>query len=210
MIASLRGTILEIRPFYLHLEVAGVGYAMATPLSLYEEYQGKTSEEVFVYTRQVFRDDGQFLYGFSTDAEAQLFEFLLKLSGIGPRVALNLISTLGTDELLKSLSIEDGSALTRAPRVGKAKAEKIIFESKGRKKKIEELLSGISAPEQTAESIDPDGDFFYQVDEALVSLGFQKKEIDNARSKIQKSEDKLPETNDTGLQAWIKLFLRYL
>lgn len=218
MIASLRGQIIDIKPFYLHLEVGGVGYAVSIPLDVYDTFRDQKGNEIFLFTQVVYRDDGQFIFGFSNQGQAELFNFLLGLPGIGAKVALNLISTLGDVALLKALVHGEEKILTKTPRVGKSKAEKIIFESKGRKKKLQELADKVAGkntssnqPSQAEADLGNEEEItLFQVEEALVSLGFQKKEIDGAYGKISKSKIELPAFSEDNLQELIRIFLSHL
>ena len=201
MIIHLKGKISEIAPFKLHLDVNGVGYLIIISLAVYEEYKLNVDETIFIHTRMIFREDSQTIYGFLDTDEAFLFDFLCNLQGIGAKLAINLISFMGANELISCLYKEDYKALTNVPRVGKAKAEKIVFEAKGKKKKLEQL--------QQSKTRDLLPAFIEPVEEALLTLGFQKKEIDNATLKIDKLKN-LPEKKIENIQLWIKLYLSLL
>ena len=207
MIYSLKGIVVSLKPFHLLLDCNGIGYGITIPLSVYDSLTKQNIKECKLYTRVIYREDSQTIYGFLKHSETDLFDFLRRLPGIGPKVALNLISTLGETTLIQALKNADAKMLTHAPRVGKAKAEKIIFEAKSRIKKINELYDSeileISAGVEVITDLDT------QIDEALMQLGFNPKEIDQARAKVSKLAD-LPKANIKNLQAFIKLYLTHL
>ncbi|PKL39210.1 MAG: Holliday junction branch migration protein RuvA [Spirochaetae bacterium HGW-Spirochaetae-1] len=173
MIAKLTGKIDELKPMECILDVGGVGYQVHIPLSTYETIQGKEDITLFIYT--LHREDQMKLFGFSTQREKELFTVLLNISGIGPSMALSLLSGISIEDLVRSVQNDDSSRLVKIPGIGKAKAEKLIFELKRKLKKIE----SIPAASGTATGIRNDAL------EALVSLGFDEaraaKVIDGVR-----------------------------
>ena len=127
MIAHLRGRLLEKRPNQVIVDVAGVGYNVLIPISTFSQLPDRGSEaKLFIHTH--VREDTLALYGFVTDREKTLFEKLISVSGIGPRVAITLLSGLDAAELTSAIQRADVARLTRVPGVGRKTAERLILE----------------------------------------------------------------------------------
>lgn len=127
MIASLNGMLTFKSPGHITVEVSGVGYRIFIPLSTFYELSDEgTMVRLHVYT--AVREDAIHLFGFCTSEEKQLFEMLLTVNGIGPKLALNLLSGITPRDFIGAVSTEDRAALTRVPGVGKKMAERIILE----------------------------------------------------------------------------------
>lgn len=163
MIAMLRGDILDLKPTELVLDVGGVGYRLSIPFSTFEKIRGLKEATLHVHTYH--REDSLRLFGFWTSEEKSLFLILLGISGIGPAVALSLLSGLSISAFVGAVREENPGLLMKVPGIGKAKADKLIFELKRRIKKLE----GFEAESARVPSIRNDAV------EALVSLGFDEK-----------------------------------
>jgi len=220
MIISLRGSIIQLKPFFLHLEVNGVGYEIKISLNTYEELQekweqqikSKKEEKVFLFTRTIYSADFRFLYGFILEEEAQLFDFLKNLQGIGHNTAINLISSIGMNELFVALEKESISTIIKTPRIGRTKAEKIIFEAKQKSKKLQQLKQNILNSGNKSFNEDTSNYFSEEenlslIEEALTSLGYTKKEIDTAYKRLEKSGKDFSDIDKNNLQDYIRLFL---
>ena len=129
MIAQLRGQILRKGPQEVVVDVAGVGYRVAIPVSTFYRL-GEPGAEVELRTYTHVREDTLALYGFLTGAEQELFERLISVSGVGPRLAVNILSGIEVPDLVAALRTSDVSRLTRVPGVGKKTAERLIVELK--------------------------------------------------------------------------------
>ena len=131
MISSLRGTVLSITPDVLVVEVGGVGFKVLVPASVAEAAEG-VGRTVSLHTHLAVREDALTLYGFGSEEQRALFELLLGVNGVGPRVALAVISTLSPDVLRRAVAHEQPEVFNRVPGVGKKTAEKIVFHLKDR------------------------------------------------------------------------------
>lgn len=131
MIGRLRGILLSRQPPWLLVEVGGVGYELEVPMSTIYDLP-LTGKEVILLTHHVVRDDSMALYGFATEAERQLFRQLLKVSGIGARIALAVLSGVSADEFARLVHADDAKSLTRIPGIGKKTAERIVMELRDR------------------------------------------------------------------------------
>ncbi len=133
MIGYLKGRLLQKQPPFLLLDVNGVGYEVEAPMStIYDLPNEAGTGEVALYIHLLVREDAQLLYGFSDREQRQLFRSLLKISGVGARVALATLSTLTSSEFIACVRHEDTITLTRVPGVGKKTAERIIIEMRDR------------------------------------------------------------------------------
>src|SRR5690606_8339176 len=131
MIGRLSGIVLEKQPPHILLDVNGVGYEVEAPMSTFYRLPS-AGEKTTLHTHLVVREDAQLLYAFIDKRDRHLFRELIRLSGVGPKLALSLMSVLEVDELIAAVQAEDTSALTRVPGVGKKTAERLLVELKGR------------------------------------------------------------------------------
>ena len=168
MIAHLRGRILEKHPSHLILEAAGVGYQVTISVP---SFSGLPSEgaEVSLYIHTHVREDTLALYGFLRREEKQLFERLIGVSGIGPKLAITVLSGIAADALVTALRGNDITALTRIPGVGKKTAERMMLE-------LRDKLEGLAAAPAPAPAMRVEED----VVSALVNLGYQRTPAEHA------------------------------
>src|SRR6185503_14617860 len=131
MIAFLRGRVLDKHPNRIVIDVNGVGYELYVPLSTYYEV-GEPGAEITLRVHTHVREDALQLYGFLTMLEQQLFERLIAISGIGPKLAVAVLSGIDSGELVSSIQRADVARLTRIPGIGKKTAERIVLELKDR------------------------------------------------------------------------------
>jgi len=168
MIGRLRGIILEKQAPNLVLDVNGVGYEVAAPMSTFIHLPA-LHEEVSLFTHLIVREDAQLLYGFSTTRERLLFRSLLKVNGVGAKLALTILSGSDVDEFSRSVQEGDATSLTRLPGVGKKTAERLIIEMRDRLKDISGAM-GLKPVESVAAKLAGAKD---EAAEALVSLGYK-------------------------------------
>lgn len=131
MIGRLTGKLVAKEPPLLWLDVNGVGYELEAPMSTYFHLPA-IGEEVRLLTHLVVREDAHILYAFGTEDERQLFRSLIKVSGVGPKIALALLSGISAEAFAQSVQTEDTSALTRIPGIGRKTAERLIVEMRDR------------------------------------------------------------------------------
>ena len=180
MIACLRGRLIEVLPDGAVIDVGGVGYRVfLTPKALASLPRGG---EVLVHTVTYVREDALALYGFLSADERHAFELLLSASGVGPRLALALLSVHSPDALRRAVSADDAAALTLVPGIGRKGAARLVLELKGK--------LGDGAPELPA---DPGGRPAYaEVREALAALGYAPAEIKAALESLPEDAGTLP------------------
>jgi Holliday junction DNA helicase RuvA len=131
MIAFLRGRVLDKHPNRVVIDVNGVGYELYVPLSTYYDL-GEAGTEIALHVHTHVREDALQLYGFLTTLEQQLFERLIGISGIGPKLAVAVLSGIDSNELVSSIQRADVARLTRIPGIGKKTAERLVLELKDR------------------------------------------------------------------------------
>ena len=167
MIGSLRGRIASKSPPQLTVEVGGLGYELEAPMSTFFHLPA-VGEEVRLLTHLVVREDAHVLYGFATEEERRLFRSLIKVSGVGPKIALALLSGLSVAAFAECVVREDVSALTRVPGVGRKTAERLIVEMRDR----------LAAPGTTADAVAPAPAASAESEAygALVALGYRPAE----------------------------------
>lgn len=127
MIGQIRGIILEKQPPQLLVDVHGMGYEIDAPMSTFYQLPD-VGLEVSLFTHFIVREDAHHLYGFSTREDRTLFRTLLKVNGIGPRLALTILSSISTDQFIRYVLNNDTASLVRLPGVGKKTAERLVIE----------------------------------------------------------------------------------
>ncbi len=168
MIGRLTGTLARKTPPQLLLDVRGVGYEVDVPMSTFFNLPA-LGEALTLLTHFVVREDAQLLYGFLTEAERATFRELVKISGVGPRTALSLLSGLSVAELAAAVSHQDSARLVKVPGIGKKTAERLLLELKGK------LGPDLAAP--TAARLD---DTQADIAQALQALGYSEREAQAA------------------------------
>lgn len=161
MIASLRGTLSHREPAGIIVDVAGVGYLVEVPLGTFERLP-EAGREVTLHTEMVVREDGWSLYGFDSAVDRAIFRRLIGATGVGARLALAILSTLGPDRAVRAVRDRDLAALSTVPGIGRKKAERIALELADRLDDLRAAtVAGTSATSPSADAV-----------RALVALGY--------------------------------------
>jgi holliday junction DNA helicase RuvA len=163
MIGRLVGTLAEKSPPQVLVDVGGVGYEVDVPMSTFYQLPG-LGERITLLTHLVVREDAHLLYGFLTHDERGTFRQLIRISGIGPRTALSILSGLTVAELAQAVSLQESGRLVKVPGIGKKTAERLLLELKGK------LGDALAAPAHAASSAQAD------ILQALVALGYSDRE----------------------------------
>ncbi|HSK80612.1 MAG TPA: Holliday junction branch migration protein RuvA [Thermoanaerobaculia bacterium] len=179
MIGYLQGNLLKTAPDRLLLDVQGVGYEVHIPLSTYYEIEKRGTSGVALYIHTHLREDGIALFGFWTEREKLLFEKLIGVTGIGPRLARVILSGMPPEDLLTALATGDLGRLGTIPGVGKKTAERMILELRD---KMRELAAEL--PETAAAAAPADQD----VVSALVNLGYKSVQAERAVAEARKEK----------------------
>ena len=185
MIGFLRGTLLEKQPPHVLLDVNGVGYELEVPMTTLFQLP-VVGEPLQLHTHLVVREDAQLLYGFYAKRDRTLFRELIRLNGVGPKLALALMSGMSVDELIQCVQAEDTSRLMKVPGVGKKTAERLLVELKDRFKNWDSTpLAGQNGMEPSAISTVTSAQSSEKdAVSALVSLGFKPAEASRAVSAV--------------------------
>lgn len=130
MIGFLRGKIISTRPTKILLDVNGVGYAVNISIHTFENINGKEDASLFIYTN--VKEDSITLYGFSSEAEKEMFELLISINGIGPKIALSILSGIRIDDLKNAIRNADVNRITAVPGIGRKTAERLVLELKSK------------------------------------------------------------------------------
>lgn len=179
MIGSLRGKLIEKRPNLVLLEVGGVGYVVQIPLSTFTSLGPLHAESALLIHTHV-REDAFSLYGFLTAREKHCFELLISASGVGPSLALKILSGMGLDQLIPAIRKGDLAQLVKIPGVGRKTAERMVVE-------LRDKLAAVDTPEigkpSTKSQLESD------VSSALVNLGYDEREVESALTKSRRPEN---------------------
>lgn len=203
MIGRLRGILLEKQAPDVLLEVGGVGYEVQLPLTSFYQLP-ELGQEVVLYTHFVVREDAQLLYGFHSATERALFRQLIKANGVGPKLALTILSGLTADDFVRCVQLDDLSTLVKLPGIGKKTAERLLVEMRDRLKdwgmaaadsafstlQLKPVAVSLTASEQAEQ--DALG--------ALVSLGYTQQQASKAVQQVK--------TDDMSSEMLIKAALR--
>ena len=182
MIGRIAGTLLEKNPPSLLVDVQGVGYELEAPMSTFYELPA-IGQAVQLLTHFVVREDAQLLFGFRSQRERSLFRALLKVNGVGARVALSILSGMSVDEFATSVARKDVAGLTRLPGVGKKTAERLLVEMQD---KVLAMPGMEGAPMGSVASA---GDVRAQATEALLALGYRAVEATRLLDKAEPDTD---------------------
>ena len=180
MIGHLKGQIISKNPPEILLEVSGIGYELLCPMSTFYEL-GNLNDEILLFTHLSIKEDAHTLFGFISKDEKKIFRELIRVNGVGPKVALAILSHLAVPSLIECIANEDSDLLAKTPGIGKKTALKLIVELQDRLSKVELTSSSISN-NAIQKSSNPNTQ---QAIEALQSLGFKAKEANNMVSKIE-------------------------
>lgn len=171
MIGFLKGRLAVKQPPMLLVDVNGVGYELEAPMSTFYGLPS-TGEPVALFTHLVVREDAHVLYGFGTDGERRLFRALLKVSGVGPKIALGILSGASVEDFVRTIEAEDVAMLTRIPGVGRKTAERVIIEMRD---SVQKFAAPPSGGVHTAAAVGaaPQSEAF----SALIALGYKPPEV---------------------------------
>ena len=183
MIGHLKGKIISKSPPEVLLEVQGIGYEVLCPMSTIYELDN-LYDDVLLFTHLSIKEDAHTLFGFITKDEKNVFRELIRVNGVGPKVALAILSNLSVHSLVECISTEDADLLAKTPGIGKKTALKLIVELQDRLSKLD-LEGSLANSSEIKQNSNPNSK---QAVEALQSLGFKAKEANRMVSKIEDQE----------------------
>ena len=162
MIGKLKGNVDDLKPTEMILDVNGIGFELTIQFSTYEKIQSEKSVTLLVHT--IHKEDQFRLFGFYTKIEKDIFKSLINVSGIGPAMAISVLSGITPERLIEAIKSQNPVLLTKIPGIGKTKAEKLVFELKRKLPLLERITGPVSdTPSKTSDAV-----------EALVALGFDE------------------------------------
>ena len=173
MIGFLKGRLAVKQPPMLLVDVGGVGYELEAPMSTFYGLPA-TGESVSLFTHLVVREDAHILYGFGSEGERRLFRGLLKVSGVGPKIALGILSGASVEDFLRIVEAEDVAMLTRIPGIGRKTAERVIIEMRDN---VQKLKQTVPAGAHTAAVLGAAPSAQSEAFSALIALGYKPPEI---------------------------------
>ena len=177
MIAQLNGKLVEKNPTELIIECGGVGYEVKISLNTYTAIG--TAEAIRIFTKLIVREDAQLLYGFASKEEREMFSYLISVSGIGPNIAMIMLSSLVPEEIAHAIQTEDVATIQRIKGIGAKTAQRVIIDLKGKVMKIAEGAENTSGLGNTKR---------FDALNALVSWGFDKKAAEKAIERVDSGD----------------------
>jgi Holliday junction DNA helicase RuvA len=177
MIAQLNGKLIEKNPTELVIDCGGVGYDVKISLNTYTTIG--TSEAIRVFTKLIVREDAQILYGFATKEEREMFNYLISVSGIGPNIAMVMLSSMVPEEIAYAIQTEDVVTIQGIKGIGAKTAQRVILDLKGKVMKIAGGIENSGSSNNTNR---------FDALTALVSLGFDKKAAEKAIDKVDSGD----------------------
>jgi holliday junction DNA helicase RuvA len=183
MIGQIRGTIVEKQPPQLLVDVQGVGYEIDAPMSTFYRLP-EIGQQVLLHTHFVVREDAQQLFGFYTRDERSLFRTLLKVNGVGPKLALTILSSMDPSEFVRSVLNNDTESLISLPGVGKKTAERLIIEMRDKVSNWSSLPPIVNSVTASTNSNMLRNQTLQDAISALIALGYKPQEASRAVSKV--------------------------
>lgn len=194
MITTLRGIVQKKTPPYLLIEVNGVGYEIQAPMTTFYQLPAE-QQTALLHTHLIVREDAHQLYGFATEHDRDLFRILIKANGVGPKLALSILSSMKSNQLITAICENDDSSLVKIPGVGKKTAQRLMIECQDA---IKKLSHHANAPIETA----VDGNREDAI-EALIALGYKETDAKKAIQKIHQNEQSTQEIIRFALQEMV-------
>lgn len=202
MIGRIRGLLIEKQMPDILVDVQGVGYEIQAPMSTIMQLPA-LGQEVHLHTHLVVREDAQLLYGFFSLEERHMFRSLIKVSGVGPKMGLAILSGMAVEDFVRTVRNNDIAALTRMPGVGKKTAERLVVEMKDRLKDFAETTPAVVAGSAGAPMALTDHQLSHEAETALVALGYKPQEAARIIAKTLKHNESISSS-----QELIRLSLR--
>lgn len=200
MIGRIRGVLAEKQAPDVLIDINGLGYDVQVPMSTIYQLPA-VGQDVTLHTHLVVREDAQLLYGFYTLQERRMFRSLIKVSGVGPKMALAILSGMAVEEFVRTVRVNDIAGLTRMPGVGRKTAERLIVEMKDR---LEEWGDDLVAPDYTGSLVDApptERQLSQEAEAALVALGYKPAEATRIIAKAIKADPSLSSSDELIRQA---------
>lgn len=191
MIGRIRGVLVDKKPPEIQIDVAGICYEVQVPMSTLYQLPD-LGKELTLHTHFVVREDAQLLYGFFAEKDKSMFRSLIKINGVGPKMALGILSSMEADEFVRAVRSDDINAMVKMPGIGKKTAERLLIEMRDRLKNWggESEEGGETAPATAPSSITNDAET------ALVSLGYKPQQAAHAIAQVLKAHPKIGDSEE--------------
>ena len=186
MIGRIRGVLVDKKPPEIQIDVAGICYEVQVPMSTLYQLP-ELGKELTLHTHFVVREDAQLLYGFFEEKDKSMFRSLIKINGVGPKMALGILSSMEADEFVRAVRSDDLNAMVKMPGIGKKTAERLLIEMRDRLKDWDGNVEagGSRAPVSASAAITNDAET------ALISLGYKPQQAAHAIAQVLKSNPEI-------------------
>ncbi len=201
MIGRLSGKLLEKKPPQLLIDVNGVGYEVAASMSTFYQLP-EIGQSVTLFIHLVVREDAQLLYGFAKNIERSLFRLLIKVSGVGPKVALAILSGMEADVFVRCVLDNDSDSLTRVPGIGKKTAQRLVIEMRDKLAAME--ITELNLPAGAESQLTSSNSMSQEAISALVALGYKPQEASRAISRVQAGAETSEQLIRSALKSMVK------
>lgn len=191
MIGQLRGTLVAKSPPEIVVDVGGIGYEVQVPMSTVYELPD-VGQELLIHTHFVVREDAQLLYGFHDLKSKSMFRSLIKVNGVGPKMALGILSSMQADEFVRTVRSNDVVAMTKMPGIGKKTAERLIIEMRDR---LDEWGDASSQAQSSSPSINTSS-MTRDAETALISLGYKPPQAARAIALVSKDNPDIADSEE--------------
>ena len=185
MIGRLSGILIQKQAPLVMIDVHGVGYEVQAPMSTFYSLP-ELDQPVVLLTHMVVREDAQLLYGFYTESERRLFKSLIKVNGVGPKLALTILSGISADEFVQVVKNNDESGLVRLPGIGKKTAQRLIVEMRDRLDDWQQDADSMDKTATGSDNINSGQDIIKEATSALIALGYKPAEADKMIRQLDK------------------------
>ena len=179
MIGRIRGVLVDKKPPEIQIDVAGICYEVQVPMSTLYQLP-ELGKEITLHTHFVVREDAQLLYGFFEEKDKSMFRSLIKINGVGPKMALGILSSMEANEFVRAVRSNDINSMVKMPGIGKKTAERLLIEMRDRLKGWDDEEGGTQMPVSAGASITSDAET------ALISLGYKPQQAAHAIAAVLK------------------------
>jgi Holliday junction DNA helicase RuvA len=184
VIGRIRGVLVDKKPPEIQIDVAGICYEVQVPMSTLYQLP-ELGKEITLHTHFVVREDAQLLYGFFEEKDKSMFRSLIKINGVGPKMALGILSSMEANEFVRAVRSNDINAIVKMPGIGKKTAERLLIEMRDRLKDWDGEEGGIQVPVSAGASITSDAET------ALISLGYKPQQAAHAIAAVLKTNPEI-------------------
>jgi Holliday junction DNA helicase RuvA len=184
VIGRIRGVLVDKKPPEVQIDVAGICYEVQVPMSTLYQLP-ELGKEITLHTHFVVREDAQLLYGFFEEKDKSMFRSLIKINGVGPKMALGILSSMEANEFVRAVRSNDINAMVKMPGIGKKTAERLLIEMRDRLKDWDSEEGGTQVPVSAGASITSDAET------ALISLGYKPQQAAHAIAAVLKTNPEI-------------------